>query len=126
MAKPVVLIVEDNVAVSRVVADVLMSLGCEAIIEHDGRHALRRIRAQRPALVLVDMRLPGMDGLELVREIRASKGLEAVRLIGMTGYAHAILEKDIRDAGCDAFLEKPFDLEALRRTIGKFIEIQAQ
>lgn len=123
MAKPVVVIVEDNVAVSRVLADVLMSLGCEAIIEHDGRHALKRVRTQRPALVLVDMRLPGMDGLQLVREIRSTKGLEDVRLIGMTGYAHAILEKDAQDAGCDAFLEKPFDLDALRQTIGKFIEV---
>lgn len=123
MAKPVVVIVEDNVAVSRVLADVLMSLGCEAIIEHDGRHALKRVRTQRPALVLVDMRLPGMDGLQLVREIRSTKGLEDVRLIGMTGYAHAILEKDAQDAGCDAFLEKPFDLDALRQTIGQFIEV---
>ncbi|NJN63902.1 MAG: response regulator [Acidobacteria bacterium] len=126
MSRPLILVIEDNAAVSRVVEEVLRSFGCDPRVENDGRQALRRLRAEPPALVLVDMRLPGMDGLEIVREIRKTRGLEALPVIGVTGYAHAIHAKDAIAAGCNAFLEKPFDLAELRRTIESFVTLDAE
>ncbi|MFY9513949.1 MAG: response regulator, partial [Rubrivivax sp.] len=81
----------------------------------DAAQARERLRLQRPDLVLMDIQLPGVDGLALTREIKADAGLAGVRVVAFTAYAMQGDEARFRDAGCDGYLAKPID-------VGRFAE----
>lgn len=115
------LIVEDNVSVSGLLGDVIGGLGCEARVERDGKRALKRIRADPPDLVLIDLRLPGIDGLEVVRALRSEGGLGELPVIALTGYTHVHSSAEALREGCDAFFEKPFEVRALREKVGELL-----
>ncbi|MET0424061.1 MAG: ATP-binding protein [Actinoplanes sp.] len=107
-----VVVAEDNVDHQRVIAEVIRRLGHDAVITGDGRAALAAIREHRPDLVVADVDMPHMDGLQLCREIRADPMLQAVPIVLITGY---FLPGDPRldDAGARAVVSKPFTVPAL-------------
>src|SRR6185437_4693187 len=91
--------------------------GHQAEAVYNGKDALQRVSSLRPDVALVDIGLPGMDGYELAKRLRAVPELSGVRLIALTGYGQA----DDRDraiaAGFDDHLVKPVDLQALERAL---------
>ncbi len=111
------LIVDDNPLVLETLSQVVLTMGFEALTEEDGRAAVRRARSEKPDLILIDMRLPGIDGLDAVRRMRRHADLSLTPIVALTGYSHAVCEDDVLEAGCNAFVPKPFELAALRRTI---------
>ncbi len=125
MDAPLVLVVEDNPSVSGLIRALLEELGCRHDVEVDGKLALRRIQKEKPALVVLDMRLPGLDGLQVVRELRRSKGTASIPIIGVTGYTHAMTRKDALGVGCDAFFEKPFELKDFRACVSDLLSRSA-
>ncbi len=116
-----VLVVDDNVTVAEVLTVLLRQMGCEVLTESDGQQAIRTARQELPDLILLDMRLPGMDGLDVVREMRRHKELESTPIVGLTGYAGVIRSDTVLDAGCDAYFAKPFDLGELRSAIRELL-----
>jgi CheY-like chemotaxis protein len=75
--------------------------------------ALDQIIAQRPDVVLVDLNLPGIDGLELVRTMRAHQDASTVPVLAMTAYPHRYTNRQAFDAGCSAWISKPFNTRNL-------------
>jgi len=114
IAKPQrVLIVEDNVDSADSLRDVLALEGHEVTVAYSGSDALGAAREQQPDVILCDLGLPGMDGFEVARTIRADPKLRDTFLVALSGYA---LPEDVsrsRDAGFDRHLAKPPSLEAL-------------
>lgn len=121
MDAPLVLVVEDNPSVSGFIGALLEELGCRHDVETDGKQALRRIQKDKPALVVLDMRLPGLDGLQVVRELRRSRATARIPIIGVTGYTHAMTRRDALGVGCDAFFEKPFELKEFRACVSDLL-----
>jgi len=113
MRGAVILIVEDNERNLKLLRDVLGARGYSTIEARSAEEALDRVWADRPHLVLMDIQLPGMDGLAALRELRARPGGAAVPVVAVTAFAM----KDDRDrllaAGFDAYVEKPVDIRAL-------------
>jgi CheY-like chemotaxis protein len=112
-----VLVVDDDDAVARTLALLLQSWGHEVRVAHDGAEALQAVRVRPPDAVLLDVRLPGMDGFEVARRLRSEGGLEKARLVAITGDQGA---SDPRHSGEDGFaqlLVKPVDPQALREAI---------
>jgi two-component system response regulator (stage 0 sporulation protein F) len=122
MPRPIVLVVDDHSAVRSLLERIVGSVGAAVVAEADGRQALRRARHERPDLVLIDMRLPGLDGPEVVSHLRRIKGLADVPIIGLSGYTHGAMRRRAIAAGCTAFFEKPFEVAALR---SKLVELLA-
>jgi CheY-like chemotaxis protein len=119
-----VLVVDDNVDAAQSLALLLDVLGHEAQVAHDGREALRLARVAPPDLVLLDIGLPGMDGYETCRALRAA-GLRA-RIIAFTGYGGDVDRRRSSDAGFDAHLSKPLEVDKLRSLLDELVAQRPQ
>jgi PAS domain S-box-containing protein len=114
-----VLVVDDNEDAADLLVDALAAMGHDARKAHDGPTALVAAAAHRPTIALLDIGLPVMDGYELGRRLRAMDGLADVRLVAVTGYGQAADRRRSMEAGFDAHLVKPVDLEALGALIAR-------
>jgi len=108
-----ILIVDDYAPAADSLAELLQAQGFETRVARDGTDALDAAADFKPALALIDIGLPQMDGYELARRLRATKGLENLRLVALTGFGQASDLARAAEAGFDAHLLKPVSLERL-------------
>ena len=108
--------VDDNADAADSLAALLQLDGHRVRAVYSAAEALAAVRSAKPAIVLLDIGLPEMDGYQVAREIRATT--HGIRLIALTGYGQAEDIARTRAAGFDAHLVKPVDFEALERAIG--------
>ncbi|MGF1501915.1 MAG: response regulator [Paracoccaceae bacterium] len=108
-----VLIVEDNELNRRLFTDVLRHAGFEVYQAADGREAIAAAQRLRPDVILMDMELPRLPGLEATRRIKADPGLAATPILAISAFAGAADAIAAREGGCDAYLPKPVRPDAL-------------
>jgi PAS domain S-box-containing protein len=108
-----VLIVDDNRDSAESLGALLRLLGNEVRLAHDGRSAVEAVRAYKPAAVLLDIGMPGMDGYEVARTLRGEPDLQEVLLVALTGWGQEDDRRRSREAGFDHHLVKPVDMIAL-------------
>jgi len=121
-----VLIVDDNAMSLKLAAFVMNAHGYDVAVAVDAKSALEEIRWQRPDVVLMDIQMPGMDGLELVRELRADVALHDLLIIAMTAYAMKGDDKRALAAGCDGYITKPVDTRTLASTVASALKEAAR
>jgi PAS domain S-box-containing protein len=109
-----VLVVDDNDDAAASLGMLLKLLGSDVQVAHDGQAALALIKSYRPNLVFLDLGLPGMDGLEVARQVRQQADFDEVILIALTGWGQVEDRKRTREAGFDHHLVKPADLKTLQ------------
>jgi DNA-binding NtrC family response regulator len=109
-----VLIIDDNVSLAENIAEILQMAGYLTDVASSAEEALPKALAEQPAVVVTDYRLPGENGVELVKKIRRTYG--QVRAVVISGYADERAIREAQEAGA-AFLPKPVDLSALSRLI---------
>ncbi|WP_167784869.1 ATP-binding protein [Ramlibacter rhizophilus] len=114
-----VLVVDDNVDAAETLVTVLDMLGHEARSAHAGEEALALAASFQPELVLLDIGLPGMDGYEVARRLRADARLGRVLLVALTGWGSQEDRKRARDAGFDHHLTKPVDVAAVEALLAQ-------
>jgi CheY-like chemotaxis protein len=112
-----ILVVDDDCDSMESLQAVLEMMGHEVVAVADGTLALEVVQARRPAVALVDIGLPGFDGYELCRRLRALDHTPRPLLIALTGYGQPEDKRRALEAGFDAHLTKPIDLERLRRLL---------
>jgi len=112
-----VLVIEDNVDSADTLGEVLALDGHEALVAYDGPDGIEKARRFGPDVVLCDIGLPGMDGYEVARAIRADPRLRHVRLVALTGYARPDDVRKAKEAGFDAHVPKPPDIDLLEREL---------
>jgi CheY-like chemotaxis protein len=113
--KLLVVVVEDDSALRALVMQILRGgLDAEVLGAGDGEHGLRLVASVRPCILLLDIEIPQLHGLEVVRRLRADPSFAGLPILGMSGSAAA---EDALAAGCDAFIHKPFRAEALTAAI---------
>lgn len=112
-----VLVVEDQEDNRRIVRDLLASAGYETLEAENGEDGIAVAAAERPDLILMDIQLPLIDGYEATRRIKADPALRAIPVIVVTSYALSGDEAKAREAGCDAYVTKPFSPRQLLATI---------
>jgi CheY-like chemotaxis protein len=108
-----VLIVEDHVDCATGLGRLLRLFGCEVAIVTNGREALRTAAIFAPHVALIDLTLPGVDGFDVARQLRALNSTRHCHLIAMTGWTAEEYADRARAAGFDGHLEKPISLETL-------------
>jgi CheY-like chemotaxis protein len=108
-----VLIVEDDAGVARMLVDALAADGHETAVAADASAALRICADVAPAVVLLDIGLPGMNGYALAEQLRNLPGMEELRIVAVTGHGEPADRRRSRTAGFDRHLVKPIDLDAL-------------
>src|SRR5438874_10524981 len=109
---PLVLVVDDTSETRRLMRRVLERDRLRVIEASNGDEALRQIVAQRPAAVVLDLRMPGLSGLDVARAVRAhaDPGVRATPLLACSASVQADVRREALDAGCDDFEGKPFDV----------------
>ena len=112
-----ILIVDDNVDAAQLLAQSLRALGHTTAVAHDGPSALAAAAGFRPAVALLDLGLPVMDGFELGQRLRDTRTLAGIVLVAVTGYAQAVDRQRTTAAGFDAHLVKPVDVLHLDRLV---------
>jgi PAS domain S-box-containing protein len=112
-----ILIVDDNEDAADSLGMVLGLDGHEVVAAYNGEQALERAQAFRPDVVLLDIGLPGVDGYEVARRIRACEPLQSVRLVAITGYGQEADRERARSAGFAYHLVKPLEFSALQRIL---------
>ncbi|MCB0832760.1 MAG: response regulator, partial [Bacteroidetes bacterium] len=121
--KPRVLVVEDNPAVLTMIVDFLGKRKYEILQAKDGHEGLSIATTEKPDVILVDILMPGMDGLEMIRIIREQPGTMLIPIIVMTAVNTLETKINVFRAGGDGLLIKPFDLQELEVRIDRAIQI---
>lgn len=122
---PRCLVVDDSVSVRRATEAFLRDLGCEVEGAGDGLEALARLRRRVPDLALVDLEMPRMNGVELVRAMRADPALHRVPVIMITSRSSGKHRRVALDAGVDVFLTKPYGEDELAAEVRRCLEARA-
>ena len=119
MAK--ILLVEDNPANLKLAEFLLRKAGHEVLAAEDAIAGIALARAQLPDLVLMDVQLPGMDGLEATRVLKSDPATRAVKVIALTAFAMKGDEEKMRSAGCDGYIAKPFQYQEFLAQVAAFL-----
>jgi CheY-like chemotaxis protein len=117
-----VLLVEDNATSAKLMVYLLKAHGYEVAVAQDAEAALAAIRQHHPDLVLMDVQLPGVDGLEIVRQLRADVASRGIPIIAVTAYAMKGDKEKALVAGCDDYITKPIDTRTLPAAIAKLLQ----
>jgi CheY-like chemotaxis protein len=117
-----VLVVDDNAANLKLASVLLHAKGYEVRGAGDAEEALVAVRAFAPLLILMDLQLPGMDGLELTRLLKADPATRSIVVIALTAYAMKGDDEEAFAAGCDDYVTKPIDVETLPHTVARWLE----
>jgi len=120
-----ILVVEDNELNLKLFCDLLGAHGYEAQPVRDGREALERARAFAPDLVVMDIQMPHISGLELIEQMKADPELRATPIMAVTAYAARGDEERIRDAGAEGYVSKPISVMRFVEAVAGLLEAAA-
>ena len=119
-----VLVVEDNENNMKLICLVLKKHGYEPIQAFSGEEGVDKAIAERPDLILMDIQLPDINGMEAVKRIRMVDDMQEIPIIAITSYAMAGDREKILDVGCDGYFEKPIDPLTIVEKIEKIVKLR--
>jgi len=120
MAK-LILIVEDEPKNLTLLRDLLQVSGYKTIEATDGKQGVELAKSKKPDLILMDVQMPVMDGLEAARILKADTTTSNIPVLALTSYAMKGDEERILQAGCDGYLAKPFNIQELLKEVAKYL-----
>ena len=118
---PRILVVEDNAANLKLATFLLESAGHEVLSATDAEAGVMVARAEQPSLILMDIQLPGMDGLAATAQLKGDELTRAIPVIALTALAMKGDEERIRAAGCDGYIAKPLDYKSFLATVSAYL-----
>jgi CheY-like chemotaxis protein len=121
-----ILVVDDNPHNLKLLRVLLSTEGYEVRTAVDAEEALAEITAFQPRLVLMDVQLPTLDGLELTRRLKASPETSSILVLAVTSYAMKVDEERALAAGCDGYVPKPIDIDRLPRLVAALLARSAE
>ena len=121
MTSEPILIVDDNPQNLKLAKVILAAEGYEVKTAVDAEDALRILESFAPRLILMDLQLPRMDGLELTRRLKADPARREIIIIALTSYAMKGDDEKAFAAGCDGYVSKPIDIDALSRVVAEYL-----
>ena len=116
-----ILIVEDNDLNMKLFSDLLEAHGYSTLKTKDGIEALELARTHKPDLIIMDIQLPEVSGLEVTRWIREDETISDIPIIAVTAFAMKGDEEKILQSGCEAYVSKPISVTEFLSTVGKFL-----
>ncbi len=119
---PRILHVEDNAANRMIVRDLLEFQGYQVVEVLDGEQALAATERERPDLILMDIQLPSISGLEATRRIKAREHLRRIPIVAVTSFALSGDDTKASEAGCDAYIAKPYRPRDLLQIIQRLLQ----
>lgn len=122
MPGELILIVDDNPVNLKLVRVLLTSEGYDVRTATDAEEALEILHTFHPRLILMDIQLPGMDGLELTKRLKGNPETRDIIILALTAYAMKGDDKKTLDAGCDGYISKPVDTRTLPQVVAEYLK----
>jgi CheY-like chemotaxis protein len=119
---PKVLLVEDNPLNLELATDLLEACGIEVISANTGEIAVKLAHEQMPNLILMDLSLPGMDGLQTTAALKANPQTRAIPVVAVTAHAMKGDEQKALDAGCEGYITKPIDTRMFPTLVAQYLQ----
>jgi two-component system, cell cycle response regulator DivK len=116
-----ILIVEDNELNMKLFNDLLQAHGYNTVQTMDGRDAIKLAREHNPDLILMDIQLPEISGLEVTKMMKADDELKVIPVIAVTAFAMKGDEEKIREGGCEGYIAKPISVPTFLETVANFL-----
>lgn len=116
-----ILLVEDDPKNLKLVKDLLEACGYSVIVANNGREGLEIAKTSLPDLILMDVQLPGIDGLEATKRLKADEKTRIIPIIALTAYAMEGDKERIRRAGCDEYVPKPINIIEFLKKVEAFL-----
>jgi two-component system cell cycle response regulator DivK len=116
-----ILVVEDNELNMKLFHDLLEAHGYSILQTRDGMEALKLARQHKPDLILMDIQLPEVSGLEVTKWIKEDDELKSIPIIAVTAFAMKGDEEKIREGGCEAYIAKPISVTSFLKTVEQFL-----
>ena len=117
----VILIVEDDPNSLKLFRDLLQASGYASLEATNGKKSVELAREKKPDLILMDIQMPTMDGLEATKILKAGAETRNIPIIALTSYAMKGDEEKIREAGCDAYITKPIDTREFLKKVSELL-----
>lgn len=121
MAKTI-LIVEDNELNMKLFNDLLQAHGYDTVQTKDGKEAMKLARSHRPDLIVMDIQMPQISGLEIARALKADAKLKHIPIVAVTACAMEGDEEKIRQGGCEGYIAKPISVPHFVQTVARFLD----
>ena len=125
MAGETILVVEDNPLNLELISDILEAHGYRVQAATSGAEAIKMVDAEKPDLILMDIQLPGLDGLTITGMIKEKPGDHDLPIIALTAHAMRGDEEKAKEAGCDGYISKPIDTRAVPKTVRDFLDARS-
>jgi CheY-like chemotaxis protein len=123
MENALILVVEDNPSNVKFIELLLETAGYRVCAVEDAETAQKSVETTRPALILMDIQLPGMDGLTLTSQLKMELATRDIPIVALTAYAMKGDKEKALDAGCDSYMSKPIDRPRLLQVISQLLEV---
>jgi len=120
----VILIVEDETKNMKLFRDLFQRFGYATIEATDGEQGVELARVEKPDLILMDIQMPKMDGLEATRILKADITTKNIPIVAMTSYAMKGDKERILEVGCDGYIAKPVDIDELLNIVSQYVQKQ--
>jgi len=117
----VILIVEDDAKNMKLFQDLLQANGYSTLEASNGKVGVEIVKSSRPDLVLMDIMMPVMNGIDAIKAIKADIGTQKIPVIALTSFALPDEKKRISESGCDGYMMKPIRIKALLKMIGNYL-----
>ncbi len=122
MTRMRVLVIEDNLMNMELITDILTANGHEVLQAATAPEALALLEETKPDLILMDIQLPGVSGLDLTKRLKADPGTSRIPIVAITSYAMKGDEERALEAGCDGYIPKPIDIEQFYHVVGNALK----
>ncbi len=122
MGIKIVLIVEDNIKNLRLVNDIMESQGYQTLQASGGYEGIKLARSEKPDLIIMDIQMPDIDGIQVTRILKSERETAAIPIIALTAMVMKGDKEKIIDAGCDGYLQKPIRFDALIDTVKQWLK----
>lgn len=122
--KQTVLIVEDNELNMKLFHDLLEAHGIETVETRDGSNVIELAREHRPVLILMDIQLPEISGLDVTKMLKDDEDLKTIPVIAVTAFAMKGDEQKIRESGCEEYISKPISVTHFMDVVHKYVHPQ--
>ncbi len=126
MKPPRILVVEDEPDIMRIITHTLESAGYQVIPAYGGEDAIRKAKTQKPDLVLTDLAMPKVSGVQVVEAIKEDPDTKQIPVIAVTAHVWDTIAQAAGKAGCDGYIGKPFNMKKLLQEVGKFVPAPAK
>ena len=120
-ASPLILVVEDNASNQMLAREVLEAAGYRVEVASTSSQALERLKTVNPSLILMDVELPGKDGLSLTRLLKTMSPTATIPVVAMTAHTSLQARQDALAAGCAGFISKPIDVHTFPARVADFL-----